>query len=245
MVPLEAPVYFFSDLHLGEGTAAAGEVKLQAVYAFLEEVEAQAKALVLVGDVFDFWYEWHTVIPKAHFGLLCRLRNLNSAGIGLHYLPGNHDFRLRGFLEKEIGATVYDDAAEFQIGEQKIYCHHGDGILARDGGYRFLKRVLRSRLNQRLFSWLHPDIGMVLARMTSGQSRTTDRYRESDEEEYEAYVHSRLARGFQGVVIGHSHHPRQVEFPNGIYINLGDWIHRFSYAVHDGERLTLRYWRSS
>lgn len=243
MVSLEAPVYFLSDLHLIEGTAAVEEVKRQAVYAFLGEVEAQAKALVLVGDIFDFWYEWHAVIPKAHFGLLCRLRSLNDAGIVLHYLPGNHDFRLKGFLEKEIGATVHDDTAEFQIREQKIYVYHGDGILARDGGYRFLKRVLRSRLNQRLFSWLHPDLGMALARLISGKSRTTDRYRESDEEEYEAFARGRLSRGFQGVVMGHSHHPRQIEFPNGIYINLGDWIHHFSYAVHDGERLTLRYWR--
>lgn len=245
MVPLEAPVYFLSDLHLGEGTAPEEMAKLQKLRAFLGEVQAQGKALVLVGDIFDFWYEWRSVVPKVPFGLLCRLRHLSDAGVELHYLPGNHDFRLEGFLEREIGAAVYKDAAEFQIGEQKIYVYHGDGILARDTGYRFWKRMLRTSLNQRLFSWLHPDLGMALARATSRQSRTTERYREADEEEYEAFARGRFSRGFQGVVLGHSHHPRQVEFPNGIYINLGDWIHHFSYAVHDGQRLALRYWQGS
>jgi UDP-2,3-diacylglucosamine hydrolase len=244
LVRLEAPVYFLADLHLGEAAAPDEAQKLQKLEAFLGEVEAEAKTLVLVGDIFDFWYEWRAVVPKAPFGLLCRLRRLTGAGVQLHYLPGNHDFRLQGFLEREIGAVVYEDAAEFEIGGQKIYAYHGDGILAHDAGYRFWKRVLRSGLNQRLFSWLHPDLGMFLARATSHRSRTAGRYREVDEEEYEAFARGRFSRGFQGVVMGHSHHPRQVEFPNGIYINLGDWIQHFSYGVHDGERLALRYWEA-
>jgi UDP-2,3-diacylglucosamine hydrolase len=137
--------------------------------------------------------------------------------------------------------VIHKDDAEFQIGEQKIYAYHGDGILARDGGYRFLKRWLRSRVNQRLFSWLHPDLGIALARVTSKESRTNEHYLEDDEDEYEAFARGRFARGFQGVILGHSHHPRLLEFPEGIYVNLGDWIEHFSYAVHDGERLTLHY----
>jgi UDP-2,3-diacylglucosamine hydrolase len=245
LVPLNIPAYFLSDVHLGEGSPAEESAKHEKLFAFLSEVESKGKSFVLVGDIFDFWYEWHSVIPKQHFDLLCHLRRLSDAGVALHYLPGNHDFRLTGFLEKELGIVVYRSEAEFQIGEQRIYVYHGDGIVARDTGYRLLKRVMRNSVVQRLFRWLHPDLAMALARVTSRSSRTTNPYRASDEADYEAFAKHQLAHGFQGVVMGHSHHPRQVEFPDGIYVNLGDWIHHFSYAIHDGSRLALRTWASS
>ncbi len=245
MVSLRPPVYFLSDIHLGEGTDSEEASKYRKLLGFLQVVQRQAKALVLVGDIFDFWYEWNTVIPKRHFDLLCRFQALENAGVALHYLPGNHDFRLQGFLERDLGFTVNSGAAEYLVGEQKIYVYHGDGILTRDSGYRLLKRILRSRINQRLFSWLHPDIGMALARATSRTSRTRIHYREADEEEYRAFAQRQFARGFQGVVIGHSHHPKQFDFPQGTYLNLGDWIRHFSYGIHDGEHLMLRYWQES
>jgi UDP-2,3-diacylglucosamine hydrolase len=230
---------------LGEGTDAEEADKFRRLLGFLREVELRAKTLVLVGDIFDFWYEWKTVLPKRCFGLLCRFQSLIKAGLALHYLPGNHDFRLQGFLEKEMGIAIYTDAQPFQIGEQKIFVFHGDGILKRDSGYRLLKRVLRSRINQRLFSCLHPDIGMTLARTTSRTSRTRVHYMETDEEEYRAFAENQFARGFHGVVLGHSHHPVQVDFPQGTYVNLGDWIRHFSYGIHDGEHLMLHYWQEA
>ena len=245
MIRLDSPVCFLSDAHLGAAAPEEEAAKLLKLHSFLEGIEARARSLVLVGDIFDFWFEWASVIPKEHFHLLCRFRELIRGGFAVHYLPGNHDFRLKGFLESDVGMVIYKDDAEFQIGEQKIYVYHGDGILARDSGYRFLKRVLHSRINQRLFSWLHPDIGMALARATSKESRTNERYLKDDEDEYEAFARGRFARGFQAVVLGHSHHPRFIELPEGIYVNLGDWIEYFSYAVHDGERLTLHYWQDS
>ncbi|MFH1012067.1 MAG: UDP-2,3-diacylglucosamine diphosphatase [bacterium] len=245
LVELKTPAYFLSDVHLGEGSETEERAKQLKFFAFLREVESQAKTLVFVGDVFDFWYEWQTVIPKEHFGLLCRLRRLCDARIALHYLPGNHDFRLSGFLETELQMVVHPDAAEFQVGEQRIYVGHGDGLLARDAGFRLFRRLLRNRLTQRLFSWLHPDLGMALARTVSRRSRSKHRYRESDEAEYEAFAKAHLARGFRGVIIGHSHHPRQVDFPNGTYVNLGDWIRHFSYGIHDGNRLALHHWQGS
>ncbi|MBM3325030.1 MAG: hypothetical protein FJY66_05120 [Calditrichaeota bacterium] len=139
--------------------------------------------------------------------------------------------------------TVHPDGAEFQVGGQRIYVRHGDGLLARDTGYRWFRRLLQNRLTQRFFQWLHPDLGMVLARAVSGRSRTKQRYRETDEVEYEAFAKVHLARRFHGVIIGHSHHPRQVNFPNGTYVNLGDWIRHFSYGIHDGNRLALHYWQ--
>ncbi len=245
MVPLNTPAYFLSDVHLGEGSPAEETAKHRKLFAFLKEVESKAKSLVLVGDVFDFWYEWHSVILKQHFDLLCRLRRLSDAGIALHYLPGNHDFRLTGFLENELRMAVYRNEAEFRIGEQRIYVYHGDGIVARDTLYRLFKRVMRNPGVQRLFHWLHPDAAMALARATSRRSRTTNPYRATDEADYEAFAKRQLAGGFQAVVMGHSHHPRQVEFPDGTYINLGDWIRHFSYAIHDGDHLALCYWESS
>ncbi len=245
MIRLDSPVYFLSDAHLGAASQPEEAAKLQKLQAFLKDVEAHGRALVLVGDIFDFWFEWASVIPKEHFHLLCRFRELTRAGLAVHYLPGNHDFRLKGFLEREIGMVVHEDDAEFQIGEQKIYVYHGDGILGRDGGYRFLKRILRSRINQRLFSLLHPDLGLALARLTSKESRTGEHYLEDDEDEYEAFARGRFARGFQVVVLGHSHHPRFYERPEGIYVNLGDWVEHFSFGIHNGERMTLHYWQDS
>ena len=157
-------------------------------------------------------------------------------------LAGNHDFRLRGFLEREIGLRTIQDDLTLQIARQSIFVFHGDGVLRSDYGYRLLKRILRNRLAQRLFLWLHPDLGMLLARGTSKQSRNATKGNPAEDADYIAFAKHKLDNGFQGVILGHAHRPMQIEHNGGTYVNLGDWIYHYSYAVHDGQTLTLRQW---
>jgi UDP-2,3-diacylglucosamine hydrolase len=236
---LRPPVYFISDAHLGAADIETPALQLQRLLVLIDHVRETNGSLVLVGDIFDFWFEWNQVIPKQYFTLLHRLRLLVDDGIQVHLLAGNHDFRIHGFLEKEVGLITHQDGAVLQIADQLIFAFHGDGILAKDYGYRLLKKVLRNRFCQFLFSWIHPDVGMLLARGTSKTSRNSTKGNPEQDHEYIAFAQSRFREGFKGVVMGHAHRPMQVEEETGTYINLGDWIIHYTFAIHDGKRLTL------
>jgi len=162
-------------------------------------------------------------------------------GIHIHYLAGNHDFRLAGFLESEIGMMVHADDLAADLDGQPVYIFHGDGILARDYGYRFLKKVLRARWAQRTFRCLHPDFGMRLARGTSITSRAMTRVNPNDDLEYLNFAKKKIAEGYRGVILGHTHRPVEYTEDGGTYVNLGDWIEHFSYGLHDGGRLSLQH----
>jgi UDP-2,3-diacylglucosamine hydrolase len=241
LTPLAAPVFFFSDAHLGAVLIPDPQKQQENLDRFFEKVQMEGKTLVLAGDLFDFWFEWRHVIPKQPFLVLHRLRTLVEQGIAVHYLAGNHDFRLRGFLENVIGLHVHADALCAEIAGQSVYVYHGDGVLARDHGYRLLKKMLRNRAAQRLFTWLHPDCGMALAHGTSKTSRTLIKENPEEDREYLAFARRKFADGYQAVVLGHTHRPVQYEENGRVYVNLGDWISHYSYACHDGASLELRY----
>lgn len=241
LVSLMAPVYFVSDAHLGALLIPDPRQQRAKLDRFFDCVKQEGKTLVLAGDLFDFWFEWRYVIPKHPFRTLHRLRTLVDAGITLHYLAGNHDFRLRGFLEQEIGMHVHAEALCAEIAGQSVFVYHGDGILKRDHGYRLLKRVLRNRVAQRLFTWIHPDCGMALAHGTSKTSRTLVKENPEEDREYQDFARRKFAEGYQAVLLGHTHRPVRNEENGRTYVNLGDWITQYSYAIHDGTRLELRY----
>lgn len=240
LTPLRPPVYFLSDVHLGAALVPDPRLQQDHLISLLQRVAADGRTLVLAGDIFDFWYEWAHVIPKQPFDVLWRLRNLTAAGVAVHYLAGNHDFRLHGFLERTMGMQVHADALTAGINGQTVHIFHGDGVLPRDRGYRLLKRVLRSPVAQRLFLWLHPDLGMGLARSTSKTSRAMDHSGSEDDEHYLTYAQARFAEGCDGVVMGHTHRPVEHTEGHRVYVNLGDWITHFTYGLHDGTRLRLR-----
>ncbi len=239
---LSPPVYFVSDAHLGAEPEPIATQQLTRMIELIHHVRSEGGSLVINGDLFDFWYEWKTVIPKRFFRILRTLQEATESGTPVYLLAGNHDFRLRGFLEREIGLRTIQDALTLQIARQSIFVFHGDGVLRSDYGYRLLKRILRNRLAQRLFLWLHPDLGMLLARGTSKQSRNATKGNPAEDADYIAFAKHKLDNGFQGVILGHAHRPMQIEYNGGTYVNLGDWIYHYSYAVHDGQTLTLRQW---
>ena len=242
LVTLTPPVYFISDAHLGAVGGGAAETQHRLLHELLDEVSARGHTLVIAGDLFDFWFEWRHVIPKQHFPVLFHLRKLVDQQIAVHYLAGNHDFRLHGFLERSVGLTTHANHLAAQIGVDSVYVFHGDGVLRSDHGYRFLKSILRNRLSQRVFSWVHPDWSWNMARGTSTTSRTMRGDRPEDDQDYLDYARAKFAEGFTGVVMGHTHRPWEHHEAGHTYINLGDWISHFTYGRHDGVRLILQHW---
>jgi UDP-2,3-diacylglucosamine hydrolase len=239
LTPLPAPAYLVSDAHLGAGFIQNPQEQLAKLDRFFDNVRQNGKSLVLAGDLFDFWYEWRHVVPKRYFHVLHRLRDLTDIGVQGHYLAGNHDFRLHGFLENEVGLQVDLNALPADIGGRAVYIFHGDGILARDHGYRFMKRIFRARWAQRMFSCVHPDVAMRIARGTSLTSRTVIKADPNDDQEYLAFARKKFMEGYADVALGHTHRPMEHQEDNHTYVNLGDWIQHFSYGLHDGRQLRL------
>lgn len=231
------PVYFLSDVHLGVSDADTESRKLSLLLALLARIRESGGSLYIVGDLFDFWYEYRAVVPRGYHRLYAALEDLPAAGIPVTYLAGNHDFAIGAFFSEDLGITVLRDDVRFEAGGTRFYVYHGDGLAPRDGGYRALKRVLRSPLAQWGFRLLHPDFGFALARRFSHTSRgyTSGKdYGEKDGMRMEAL--RRFKEGTDIVVMGHRHVPLREELGGGIYVNLGDWIQHFTYAVfRDGD----------
>ncbi len=239
--------YFISDLHLGAREIENKEQQEAYVMALFEQVEKDATHLFIVGDFFDFWYEYRTVIPKQYFPILCVLQRLREKGIEMHYLAGNHDFFLGSFFDRYLNVHTHADDFSIELQGKNFYLFHGDGLDPSDKGYRVLKRILRSRLNQKLFRLIHPDFGIRLAKLVSGTSRkynTIDTQARS-EEVYFAFARERFAEGYDYVVMGHRHNPLVHEIEGKKYVNLGDWIYHYSYAVFDGNDLHLKFWKET
>lgn len=238
-----AKAFFISDLHLGAKDNEDEIRKQELVHHFLQMVRQEATHLFLVGDFFDFWYEYRTVIPKQYFAILTDLAEVTRAGVTVHYLAGNHDFALGGFFENELKIQTWPDEMTIELEGKKFFLWHGDGLAKHDVGYRFLKRLLRSKFNQKLFRLLHPDFGIKLADFASGSSRkyTNQQNELRDEGDYIEFARARFAEGFDYVLMGHRHNPLVHEEDGHKYINLGDWISKFSYAEFDGRDLQLKY----
>lgn len=234
--------YFISDIHLGANTEHEEKERVLKFLNFLKEIEEKAHRLFIVGDLFDFWFEYKYVIPKRYFSVLHQLKRFQEKNIEVHYLTGNHDFWLGEFFSTEMGIVTHENDWYGDIGGKKFYLYHGDGIAKRDSGYRFLKKVLRNRINLKFYRWLHPDIGIPFARFVSGSSRHyTNRIDLMDNDDYLEFARSKFKEGFDFVLMGHRHNPLEVEENSKKYINLGDWLVHFSYAVFDDKKLVLKY----
>ncbi|MCG2760527.1 MAG: UDP-2,3-diacylglucosamine diphosphatase [Candidatus Delongbacteria bacterium] len=233
--------YFISDLHLKLDKSEKTKQMKEKLLKFLCSLPDDTKEIVLLGDIFDFWYEWLHVIPAYHFDIFYRLRIMIDNGVKITYLAGNHDFYLGDYLKNEIGINCISNEYEFESGGKKFFISHGDGLAASDRGYRLLKKILRARMSNLLFrTFIPPDLGIYIAKITSGSSR---RYRNVDrikwKGEYLAYAECKMKEGYDFVIFGHLHYPEIIETDNGIYLNTGDWMKHFSYGVFDGIKLKL------
>jgi UDP-2,3-diacylglucosamine hydrolase len=235
--------YFISDAHLGLGPRDVERAKETRLIEFFREIRNDAAELFIVGDLFDAWFEYRSVIPKGFHRLLAALDELTAHGIAVHYLVGNHDFWIRDYFRDELGMKTYRDAFSLTAYGKKVYLHHGDGVSNNDTGYKILKTILRNPFSIWLYSWLHPDLGVLLAATSSKKSRHYTSQKDYGEEDgMVAFARKKIDEGFDIVIMGHRHHPIMKDLGGGIYVNLGDWITHCSYAELSDRGITLKHW---
>jgi UDP-2,3-diacylglucosamine hydrolase len=239
----EGAAYFISDAHLGTDPARLEAAREQRLHRFLACLPGKADTLYVVGDLFDFWFEYRTAIPRRYFGTLAALERLREAGVRIVYLAGNHDFWLGPFLRDELGIETREGALELELQGRRIWVHHGDWLIGGDLGYKVLKRVIRNPVSIGLYGLLHPDLGIPLAHWASRLSRHSRAGRPLDADRLHREIAApRFAAGFDAVLIGHFHHAHEHRENGRDFFVLGDWIERFTYVVLERGRFRLETW---
>ncbi|MFT4022460.1 MAG: UDP-2,3-diacylglucosamine diphosphatase [Flavihumibacter sp.] len=243
-------IYFISDFHLGTPGFDASLLREKKIVRFLDKAQRDAAVVFIVGDLFDFWYEYKTVVPKGYVRMLGRIAALTDAGIPVHFFVGNHDMWMDGYFEKELNVPVYFEPKAFEFNGKQFLIGHGDGLGPGDKGYKFIKKIFRNRFCQWLFGLLHPDWGIGLANYFSRRSRAMtghadEKFLGEENEWLISYCKEVLqTRHYDYFIFGHRHLPIDFALPqNSRYINLGDWIKYDSYGEFDGETMHLKYYR--
>jgi len=241
--PMTTPAYFISDVHLTLNGDKDEEEKRRHLFRFFDMIRQSGGTLFIVGDFFDFWFEYQHVIPKRYFDVISRLYQLKEAGMDIHFILGNHDYWTNDFLNGPLGIHVHQSGAEVNIDGQRILLTHGDGLLEKDTGYRLMRKVLRSRACVFLYRWLHPDLGITLAQSASRLSRKNNQPDDQEQamfDELSQYARDRWAEGCDVVVMGHYHLNRLHTNSDGkSFLCLGDWISHYTYGKLSQGRLTL------
>ena len=238
------PTFFISDVHLGLGSREEEKAKENRLLSFLKCNLPAAEALFIVGDLFDFWFEYATVIPRGFHRTLAALQEYTDRGVPVHFLAGNHDFWVGDFFPTELGIQVHTEPFETIIDGKRVYMHHGDGLSGNDLGYRLIKPILRNRTCRMLYRWVHPDIGVRIARGSSRTSRTYTANKKYDEG-MTRFAAEKIRTGADIVIMGHRHEPTTEVLGKGLYINLGDWITFSTFGELAGGVMTLKTWNGS
>lgn len=248
-LPFNKKIYFLSDFHLGAPDFSSSLIREKKIISFLDHIKKEAAQIVIDGDIFDFWYEYKSVVPKHFVRLLGKLAEITDSGIPVMLFAGNHDMWMRGYFEDELNIPVYFQPKTFEWNGKKFYVGHGDGLGPGDNGYKFIKKIFRNKLCQWLFGQLHPTLGMAIANYFSRKSRqktgSSDKiFLGEDKEWLVIYAREILAKEhFDFFIFGHRHLPLNIPLTkNSRYINLGDWITHFTYAVFDGNDVELKKW---
>jgi UDP-2,3-diacylglucosamine hydrolase len=245
--------FFASDFHLGLDARLPSTERERQLVRWLEQIAPEAGAVYLVGDLFEFWFEYRSVIPKGYSRLFGQLAALRDGGLPIHLFTGNHDLWMFGYFEQEFGIPVYRKPIQIKIGEKTFFIGHGDGLGPNDRGYKIMKKVFTHPLAQWLYRWLHPDLGTRLARFSSQQSRAAtpaaERFWLGEEKEWLVqYTRRKVEQGVEPdfFVFGHRHLPIDWMLQNGRsrYINLGEWMWANSYAVFDGRDMEIRFFEN-
>lgn len=249
----QGKIYFASDLHLGTPDAASSMLREKLFVSWLDEIKTDAQEIFIVGDVFDFWHEYGTVVPKGFVRLLGKLAELCDAGIPVHIFTGNHDLWMFGYLETEIGVTIHRAPVEREFYGKKFLIGHGDGLGPGDHGYKFIKKIFSNSVCQFFFKWLHPDIGVGIANYLSlksrygvaGEKKELETFKGEEKEWLIVYAKRMLQhQHYHYFIFGHRHLPLDIKLnENSRYLNTGDWIDYNSYAVFDANQMQLKYYK--
>ena len=249
-VEINKKIYFLSDFHLGAPNATDSLLREKKIIRFLEEIKTTAAQIFIVGDLFDFWYEYKKVVPRGYVRILGKLAAITDAGIPVHFFVGNHDMWMKDYFQQELNIPVYFEPVNFEFNGKKFLVGHGDGLGPGDKGYKFIKQLFRNKACKWLFGVLPPALGMGMAHYFSRKSRaqtgqTNEKFLGEDKEWLIIYCKQLLQKEyFDYLIFGHRHLP--IDFAlteKSRYINLGDWIKYFSYAVFDGQNLELKYYK--
>lgn len=242
-------IYFASDFHLGAPDYESSLIREKRIVRWLDEIKNDASEIFLVGDLFDFWFEYKRAIPKGFVRLQGKIAEITDSGVPVHVFTGNHDMWIFDYLPKELGVKLYREPVIREWNGKKFYIGHGDGLGPGDRGYKFLKKVFASPLCQWLFARLHPNFGIWLADLSSRKSRSStgasDEVFLGEENEWLAvYAKEYLEKEhIDYFVFGHRHLPLQLKVgEHTTYFNLGEWINYDTYLVFDGDECELKEW---
>ena len=244
-------VYFLSDFHLGAPNDTESRKREDRLVRFLQDARKDAGIIFIVGDIFDFWFEYKTVVPKGFVRILGTLAQIADEGIQLHIFTGNHDLWMQDYLSKELNAKLYFEPQTFTIQNKQFLIGHGDGLGPGDEGYKRLKKIFTNPICQWLFRWLHPDAGIQLANYFSRKSRAKtgnadELFLGEDKEWLILYTKEKAkTMAVDFFIFGHRHYAINLKINDECrYINLGDWIRLNTYAVFDGTELQLLTWEA-
>lgn len=239
-----SPAIFFSDCHLPLIPHPDQQDWTPRVLRFLKTVAVQAQTIFIVGDLFDFWFEWRYSTPSGAFQVLSELHQLVRSGKEVVYLGGNHDGHVGKFLEHEVQLQVSREPIDALIDGSRFHIIHGDGVAPADHGYRFLRKLVRWKSTESIYKLVHPDLGIWLAKQLSGYSRHhLSPQNDFGSEPYRNYGKRILDSGSYYVVIGHRHRAEFVPHPNGAYLAIGEWIDKGSYGLFKDGAASLNYFK--
>src|SRR5690554_6826522 len=236
-IPSDKKVYFTSDHHFGAPTRAQSLPREALFLEWLNAIEKDAGALFIIGDLFDFWFEYKKVVPKGFVRILGKLAQMRDSGLPIYFFVGNHDLWMEDYFEDELGIPVFHEPQQFQIFEKSLFIGHGDGLGPGDNGYKRMKKVFTNPFSKWLFRWLHPDVGVKLAQYLSTKNKLISgdedaKFLGEENEWLVQYVKRKHPEvQCQYYIFGHRHLPMIIHLPDNVqYINLGDWISYFTFG---------------
>lgn len=235
--------FFISDIHLGLLSKEAEDSKETLLIKLFDFIKGEGGELFILGDLFDYWFEYRKVYQKGFYRTLASIRKLTESGIKVHYFIGNHDFMHRDFFSKELNVIMYENSLDTILDGKRFYLGHGDGLVENDLGYNLLKKVFRNKTLQFLYSLLHPDIGIAIAKHTSKSSR--DYTTSKDYGKPDGLVKAAdqiIDAGFDYVLFGHLHKRNFHKYKNGYYINLGSWLDAPCYGLYSEHKFKVIDW---
>ena len=248
-IPKNKKIYFASDQHFGSPSLKLSKEREIFFLKWLDKIQEDAFSLFLLGDLFDFWFEYNKVVPKGFVRVLGKLANFTDNGIPVHFFVGNHDLWMKDYFETEINISVHFNPKDFVFNNKKFFLGHGDGLGSKDTGYKLMKKIFTNKLAQRAFRILHPDLGIHMGQYFSSRNKKISSKKDStligdDSKNLSFYISEKLQKEhFDFFIFGHLHKPLEINLNSkSKYINLGDWISHFTYASFDGTKLELKKW---
>lgn len=240
-------IFFASDQHFGAPTREASKPREKKFLKWLDEIKDEAEVIFLLGDLFDFWFEYKRAVPKGFVRVLGKLAEFADDGIQIHFFVGNHDLWMSDYFETELGIPVYHKPKEFTFNNKTFLIGHGDGLGPGDKGYKRMKKVFTSPVSKWFYRWLHPDIGIKLASYLSVKNKLISgeedmKFLGEDNEWLVQYCRRKLTqKHYDFFLFGHRHLPMEIMVSEtSKYINTGDWITHFTYAEFQGNELLLK-----